>query len=284
MESAGWPVGPSSTFQGWNRRYPFSLGDLTTCAAVLQNYMEDRPTVPWDDLRYMFGEIIYGGHITDDWDRRLCCTYLRHCICNEALEGAVLCPGFPNPGPQVLYFYDLRCRVVLQLQLWLRVWVCQCGWFVLCCVAWRLCCATCGCGCGVVWVRCGAVRCGVVWCGVPKALLPKGNGRDVLLTGKAKWAGVCVVRALCGTCAAAWFIPWSGGLCPWPLWGLPAALIAGAVAAPAGPSPWCPWVLLGPCTLPHCLVAAGSGTPASHCSTALRQLAVGLLLQAASLP
>ena len=32
--------------------------------------------VPWTDLRYLFGEIMNGGHITDDWDRRLCRTYL----------------------------------------------------------------------------------------------------------------------------------------------------------------------------------------------------------------
>ena len=32
--------------------------------------------MPWTDLRYLFGEIMYGGHITDDWDRRLCRTYL----------------------------------------------------------------------------------------------------------------------------------------------------------------------------------------------------------------
>ena len=47
---------------------------------------------------------------------------------------------------------------------------------------------------------CGVVWCGVVWCGV---LLPKGNGRDVLLMGIAKWVGVCVcvcVCALCGVC------------------------------------------------------------------------------------
>ena len=43
---------------------------------VLYNYLEANSKVPWEDLRYLFGEIMYGGHITDDWDRRLCKTYL----------------------------------------------------------------------------------------------------------------------------------------------------------------------------------------------------------------
>ena len=46
--------------------------------------------VPWDDLRYLFGEIMYGGHITDDWDRRLCRTYLAEYIRVEMLEGEIL--------------------------------------------------------------------------------------------------------------------------------------------------------------------------------------------------
>ena len=37
-------------------------------------------------LRYLFGEIMYGGHITDDWDRRLCKTYLEEYM-NQALVG-----------------------------------------------------------------------------------------------------------------------------------------------------------------------------------------------------
>uniref|UniRef100_A0A1B0DGP2 Dynein heavy chain AAA lid domain-containing protein n=1 Tax=Phlebotomus papatasi TaxID=29031 RepID=A0A1B0DGP2_PHLPP len=63
---------------GGKRSYPFNYGDLTFSSRVLQNYLEDDlKAVPWDDLRYMFGEIIYGGHITDDWDKRLCQTYLQ---------------------------------------------------------------------------------------------------------------------------------------------------------------------------------------------------------------
>ncbi|VDI53406.1 dynein heavy chain, axonemal [Mytilus galloprovincialis] len=55
--------------QGWNRSYPFNTGDLTISAMVLYNYLEANTKVPWEDLRYLFGEIMYGGHITDDWDR-----------------------------------------------------------------------------------------------------------------------------------------------------------------------------------------------------------------------
>ena len=58
------------------RVYPFNFGDLTICVYVLYNYLEANPRVPWEDLRYLFGEIMYGGHITDDWDRRLCRTFL----------------------------------------------------------------------------------------------------------------------------------------------------------------------------------------------------------------
>nr|KAF6455667.1 dynein axonemal heavy chain 17 [Rousettus aegyptiacus] len=84
--------------QGWNRSYPFNNGDLTISINVLYNYLEANAKVPWDDLRYLFGEIMYGGHITDDWDRRLCRTYLMEYIRAEMLEGEIqLAPGFQIP-------------------------------------------------------------------------------------------------------------------------------------------------------------------------------------------
>ena len=72
--------------QGWNRPYPFNVGDLTICVNVLLNYLEANAKVPWDDLRYLFGDIMYGGHITDDWDRILCKTYLEEYMQPDQLE------------------------------------------------------------------------------------------------------------------------------------------------------------------------------------------------------
>ncbi|KAJ8253035.1 hypothetical protein GJAV_G00208400 [Gymnothorax javanicus] len=85
--------------QGWNRKYPFNTGDLTISVSVLYNYLEANSQVPWEDLRYLFGEIMYGGHITDDWDRRLCRTYLEEYMQpNQFDRKLVLAPGFVVPS------------------------------------------------------------------------------------------------------------------------------------------------------------------------------------------
>ena len=83
--------------QGWNRGYPFNFGDLTSCAQVGMNYLENNPKVPWDDLRYIFGEIMYGGHVTDHYDRRLVATYLEAYLCDDLVEGFEIFPGCKTP-------------------------------------------------------------------------------------------------------------------------------------------------------------------------------------------
>jgi len=80
--------------QGWNREYPFNMGDLLSCARVTVNYLDNNPKIPWDDLRYIFGEIMYGGHVTDDWDRKLVKTYLKNFMNEQLLEGIDLFPGY----------------------------------------------------------------------------------------------------------------------------------------------------------------------------------------------
>ncbi|RYG69831.1 hypothetical protein EON64_01755, partial [archaeon] len=88
--------------QGWSRKYSFNTGDLTICANVLQAYLEANPIVPWDDLRYIFGEIMYGGHITDAWDRRTCNSYLAVLINDQLFNFLELGPGFKSPDPTTL--------------------------------------------------------------------------------------------------------------------------------------------------------------------------------------
>lgn len=84
--------------QGWSRIYNFNDGDLTICADVLHNYLAKYDIVPYDDLRYIFGEIMYGGHITDDWDRRTNRTYLKVIIRPELMQHNFnLAPHFKSP-------------------------------------------------------------------------------------------------------------------------------------------------------------------------------------------
>jgi len=94
--------------QGWSKKYPFNDGDLTICGAVLRNYMNNAEKlgteVPWPDLRYLFGEIMYGGHITDPWDRRVNNTYLAVLVTPELLVGGNLAPGFKSPDSAKLEY------------------------------------------------------------------------------------------------------------------------------------------------------------------------------------
>merc|ERR1719188_2788341 len=87
--------------QGWSKKYPFNDGDLTICGQVLKNYLNNAENlgtdVPWPDLRYIFGEIMYGGHITDPWDRRVNNTYLAVLIVPDLLNNMNLAPGFKSP-------------------------------------------------------------------------------------------------------------------------------------------------------------------------------------------
>lgn len=88
--------------QGWSRMYSFNDGDLTICGDVLHNYLEAYEAIPYDDLKYIFGEIMYGGHITDNLDRRTNATYLEKLIKPEILQQMNLTmwyPGFKSPDP-----------------------------------------------------------------------------------------------------------------------------------------------------------------------------------------
>lgn len=47
--------------------------------------LEQHEDIPWDALRYVIGEITYGGRVTDDIDRRLLRTILNIYINQDVL-------------------------------------------------------------------------------------------------------------------------------------------------------------------------------------------------------
>ena len=84
--------------QGWNVKYDFNTGDLGGSCLVVVNYLEANTKVPWADMRYITGEILYGGHITNNFDRRLVDAYLNTYLCPELLDGITIYPGFSTPS------------------------------------------------------------------------------------------------------------------------------------------------------------------------------------------
>ncbi|XP_037298410.1 dynein heavy chain 2, axonemal-like [Manduca sexta] len=71
---------------GYNAVYSFNDADFDVSDNLLANYLEEYEEVPWDALRYLFAIINYGGHITDDWDKRVLIAYINQFFCEEALD------------------------------------------------------------------------------------------------------------------------------------------------------------------------------------------------------
>jgi dynein heavy chain len=84
---------------GWCMDYPFSLGDLTAALRTATAAIDAAPRVPWADLRYLVGDILYGGHVVEAPDRELVAAYLRRLLDERVLDGGELVPGLPPPPP-----------------------------------------------------------------------------------------------------------------------------------------------------------------------------------------
>lgn len=66
---------------GWNISYDFNESDFNVCMDILNTYLTKmivikEETMPWNSLKYLIGEVMYGGRVIDDFDRRIVQTYM----------------------------------------------------------------------------------------------------------------------------------------------------------------------------------------------------------------
>jgi len=66
---------------GWNVSYDFNMSDYLISYELISMYLKkahelQEEELPYDTLRYLIGEAMYGGRVTDNNDRRVLMTYL----------------------------------------------------------------------------------------------------------------------------------------------------------------------------------------------------------------
>uniref|UniRef100_A0A3Q2Z5C8 Uncharacterized protein n=1 Tax=Hippocampus comes TaxID=109280 RepID=A0A3Q2Z5C8_HIPCM len=90
---------------GWNIIYGFNNSDFEVSENLLSLYLNEYEQIPWDALKYLIAEVNYGGHVTDDWDRRLLTTYINDYFCEAAVtELSTLATYYiPHDGPLSSY-------------------------------------------------------------------------------------------------------------------------------------------------------------------------------------
>ena len=78
---------------GFNILYDFNESDLQTALTVVSNLMTSYDEIPYDAIEYFVGQIIYGGRVTDDFDRRMLKTQLYDFVSFESIEKPEIKPG-----------------------------------------------------------------------------------------------------------------------------------------------------------------------------------------------
>ncbi|XP_030358369.1 dynein heavy chain 10, axonemal isoform X4 [Strigops habroptila] len=66
---------------GWNVPYDFNESDFQVCMEILNTYLtkafqQNDDKIPWRSLKYLIGEVMYGGRAIDSFDRRILTVYM----------------------------------------------------------------------------------------------------------------------------------------------------------------------------------------------------------------
>ncbi|CAJ1086733.1 dynein heavy chain 2%2C axonemal-like [Xyrichtys novacula] len=94
---------------GWNIVYSFNHSDFEVSESLLRLYLDEYKEIPWDALKYLIAGVNYGGHVTDEWDRRLLSTYIDGYFCDAAISqpsfklSSLTSYSIPQDGPLSSY-------------------------------------------------------------------------------------------------------------------------------------------------------------------------------------
>lgn len=83
---------------GWNVEYEFNDSDLDTSITTLRLFLadshsnQDDEEIPWAALRYLIGDVLYGGRVTDQWDMRCLSSILKRHLTPSIIAPSSLSP------------------------------------------------------------------------------------------------------------------------------------------------------------------------------------------------
>ena len=105
---------------GWNVNYDFNESDFKISYQLLNLYLtkaynQKDETIPWASLKYLIGDAMYGGRVTDDYDRRVLTNYLEEYMGDFLFDKVSLSVPHTNTYIHINFYPSRLYRVVARM-------------------------------------------------------------------------------------------------------------------------------------------------------------------------